>query len=95
MGADHPAIAQLIQSGELLGTDPGAPIAFSAVTDGRHLANLGGIPCINFGPRDIGICHTPHESLPLDQLIMGATWVALLPASYLGVTVGPGKADVA
>jgi acetylornithine deacetylase len=81
----HPAIAQMIQAGELLGMDPGPPVAFSAVTDGRHLTNLGGVPCINFGPGDIGICHSPQESLPVDQLITGATWVALLLASYLGV----------
>ncbi len=89
----HPAIAQMIQVGDVLGMDPGPPVAFSAVTDGRHLTNLGGIPCINFGPGDIGICHSPHESLPLDQLITAATWVALLLASYLGVATGPGRTD--
>ena len=87
----NPAIAQMIQVGKLLGTDPRLPIAFSAVTDGRHLTNLGDVPCINFGPGDIGICHSPHESLPLGQLLTAATWVALLLASYLGVATGPRK----
>ncbi len=82
---NHPAIAQMIEAAQVLGMDPGPPVAFSAVTDGRHLTNLGGVPCINFGPGDIGICHSPHESLPLDQLITGSTWVALLLTSYLGV----------
>lgn len=85
---DHPAIAQMIQCGKLLEMDLGPPVAFSAATDGRHLANLGGVPCINFGPGDIGICHSPQESLSLDQLITGATWVALLLANYLGVAIG-------
>lgn len=88
---NHPAIAQMIQAGELLGVDTGMPVAFSAVTDGRHLNNLGNVPCINFGPGDIGTCHSPQESLPVDQLMTGATWVALLLARYLGIATGPGK----
>jgi acetylornithine deacetylase len=80
----HPAIAGMMQAGALLGLDTGQPIAFSAVTDGRHLTNLGDVPCINFGPGDIGICHSPLESLPIDQLITGAMWVALFLARYHG-----------
>jgi acetylornithine deacetylase len=85
---NHPAIARMVEAGTSLGLDPGPPVAFSAGTDGRHLANLGGVPCINFGPGDIGICHSPRESLPTDDLIAGATWVALFLARYLGVATG-------
>lgn len=87
----HPAIALMIEVGALLDMNPGSPIAFSAATDGRHLANFGGISCINFGPGDIGICHSAQESLPVDELIAGATWVALFLARYLGVAIGPGS----
>jgi acetylornithine deacetylase len=82
---DHPAIGQMIEAGILLGRDPGPPIAFSAASDGRHLTNFGSAPCINFGPGDIGICHSPQESLPIDDLITGATWVALFLARSLGI----------
>lgn len=85
---NHPAIARMIEAGRMLGLDPAPPVAFSAGTDGRHIANLGGVPCINFGPGDIGICHSPRESLPVDELITGATWVALFLARYLGVAMG-------
>ncbi len=82
---DHPAIGQMIEAGMLLGRDPGPPVAFSAASDGRHLTNLGSAPCINFGPGDIGICHSAQESLPIDDLITGATWVALFLARSLGI----------
>jgi acetylornithine deacetylase len=84
---DHPAIAEMLRAGESLRMDTGQPVAFSAVTDGRHLTNLGGIPCVNFGPGDIGICHSPTESLLIDELIAGVTWVALFLVRYLGVAV--------
>jgi acetylornithine deacetylase len=82
---DHPAIASMMRAGAMLGMDLEQPAAFSAVTDGRHLTNLGGVPSINFGPGDIGICHSPLESLPIDQLIAGAAWVALFLVHYLGI----------
>ncbi len=82
---DHPAIVGMIAAGRSLGLDTGVPAAFSAASDGRHLANFGGVPCINFGPGDIGLCHSPRESLPVDELIAGATWVALFLAHSLGV----------
>ncbi len=82
---DHPAITQMIAAGSDLGFETGVPAAFSAATDGRHLTNFGGVPCINFGPGDIGLCHGPRESLPVDELIAGATWVALFLVRSLGV----------
>lgn len=82
---DHPAIARMVAAGRSLGLETGPPAAFSAATDGRHLANLGGVPCINFGPGDIGLCHGPRESLPVDELIVAATWVALFLTRSLGV----------
>ena len=50
----HPAIARMIEAGESLGIDPGPPVAFSAVTDGRHLTNLGGVPVHQLRSGDIG-----------------------------------------
>jgi acetylornithine deacetylase len=92
---DHPAIEQMAEAGRSLGIEPGLPVAFSAATDGRHLTNFGGVPCINFGPGDIGICHSPQESLPVDDLITGATWVALFLARSLGIAAEPGKIGAA
>lgn len=80
----HPAVAAFAAAGRDLGE---APIVrgFSAITDGRHLVNSGGIPAINFGPGEIYRGHSPDEMVPVDELRRAVTWLASFIAAYCGV----------
>lgn len=80
----HPAVAAFAAAGRTLGEAP-VVRGFSAITDGRHLVNSGGIPALNFGPGEISLCHSPEEMLPLDEFRRAMTWVARFIAEYCGV----------
>jgi len=81
---EHPAVRAFVAAGRELG-EPAAVTGLSAITDGRHLVNSGGIPTINFGPGEIHRCHSPEEALPLEELRRATTWVAAFTARYCGV----------
>ena len=65
---------------------------FSAITDARHLVNVGGIPTINFGPGEIHRCHSAEEALPVEDLRRAMTWIALFIARYCDTVRRPWKA---
>jgi succinyl-diaminopimelate desuccinylase len=51
----------------VLGRDPLGPLALYT-TDACHLGRAG-IPTLLFGPGDIGVAHTTHERLAVEQLL--------------------------
>jgi putative selenium metabolism hydrolase len=48
-------------------------------TNGTYWAGKAGIPSIGLGPGDEKTAHTPHENVPLDEVVDSAKWYALLP----------------
>jgi acetylornithine deacetylase len=89
----HPAVAALADSvGESLAHEGATVEALSAATDGRHLANTGGIPAINFGPGEMHVGHSPHESLRLDDFKRAVEALAVFLIRYCGATRNGGEA---
>lgn len=84
---DHPAVRACAEAGRALG-EPVVVRGLSAVTDGRHLVNVGEIPAINFGPGDLHRCHAPDEALAIEELGRAMTWTAAFIARYCGVAEG-------
>lgn len=85
---DHPAVAAFAAAGRAVGESPVVQ-GFSAITDGRHLVNSGGIPSINFGPGEIHRGHSPEEMLPVAQFGRAINWIARFIAEYCGVERRP------
>ena len=80
---EHPAVTAFAAAGRALGEAPLVQ-GFSAITDARHLVNLGRIPTINFGPGEIHRCHSAEETLPVADFHRATAWVALFIAGYCG-----------
>ncbi len=81
----HPAVTALADA---TASVTGAPVrieAFSAATDGRHLANAGGIPAVNFGPGPLHVGHSPLEALPIPEYRAAIEVIALCVARYCGI----------
>jgi acetylornithine deacetylase len=77
----HPAVGALADS--VRATTGHATVeALSGATDGRHLVNAGGIPTINFGPGEMHLAHSPHESLRLTDFRRAVEALALFVGRY-------------
>ncbi len=61
---------------------PAVVEGLSAVTDMRHLVNLGKVPTVNFGPGDMRAGHTGDEALPLDEFYTAVEVYALAAALW-------------
>jgi acetylornithine deacetylase len=90
----HPAVTAMIDAGVDLKEHPVAQ-ALSAVTDARHLTNIGKIPAINFGPGDLHLCHSTEEMLRVEDLRRAVAWLALFMIRYCGIVRGPSISNTA
>ena len=54
-------------------------------SDLRLLTGLGGIPTVQYGPGDARLAHGPHESVPIDEIVIAARALALLTLDVCGV----------
>ncbi len=53
-------------------------------SDLRLLTGLGGIPTVQYGPGDAQLAHGPHESVPIDEIVITARTLALLALDLCG-----------
>jgi acetylornithine deacetylase len=85
----HPAVAALAAAvGGATANGTAVVEALSGATDGRHLVNEGNIPAINFGPGEMHVAHSPHESLRLDDFRRAVEALAVFLVGYCGVSDG-------
>jgi len=70
-------------SANVAGTD-GKPQGVPFWSDAALFNQFGKIPAIVFGPGDVGVAHSNHEFVPVDELTKGAQVFALLAASLVG-----------
>jgi acetylornithine deacetylase len=83
----HPAVTALASAvGGATARGSAIIEALSGATDGRHLVNTGGIPTINFGPGEMHVAHSPHESLRLDDFRRAVEALAVFLVGYCGAT---------
>lgn len=78
--------APLVQAAITAATETGRAaeiVGFRGASDARFFAETGA-DVIVFGPGDIGVAHTAHESIDLDELADGALAYASLFAKMLG-----------
>lgn len=54
-------------------------------SDLRLYSGLGGIPTLHYGPGDVGVAHSPRESVDIEELIRTTRSLALLAARRCGV----------
>jgi acetylornithine deacetylase len=65
----------------------GEPPGIEGVTYGadmRHFVNLGGIPCLMYGPGDVRRAHRPDEFVPLTEVQTAAKVLAATLVSWCG-----------
>lgn len=55
-------------------------------SDLRLLTGLGGIPTVQYGPGDAQLAHGPHESVPIDEVVVAARTIALLTLDVCGLS---------
>jgi acetylornithine deacetylase len=53
-------------------------------SDQRLLTGLGGIPTLIYGPGDVALAHSPHESVPVSELVEVTRALVLLVATTCG-----------
>jgi acetylornithine deacetylase len=85
VAADAPVVEVLAAAVE---SALGVPAAIEAVTYGadmRHFVHTGEMPCLMFGAGDVRLAHAPDESIPLDDLRLAVTAIALFIADWCGV----------
>ena len=70
-------------SANVAGTD-GKPQGVPFWSDAALFNQFGKIPAIVFGPGDVGVAHSNHEFVPVEELTKGAQVFALLAASLVG-----------
>ena len=59
------------------------PAGFTGITDARFYINEAGIPTVICGPGSLTVAHTANESVPVDELIVGARAYARMFAAFL------------
>jgi succinyl-diaminopimelate desuccinylase len=78
VAADHPFVRSMLTGIEAAGIQPRVG-AWRAASDAGFLAVRGGIPCVLFGPGDIGAAaHRPDEFVDLEEVDMASRVCSLL-----------------
>ena len=57
---------------------------FAAVEDTSFL-NVGGVPAISYGPRDLRVAHADDEYVLIDELVTARRTYAVLALAWCGV----------
>jgi acetylornithine deacetylase/succinyl-diaminopimelate desuccinylase len=70
--ADHPLVRAAAAARELECGAAGELTVFPAWTDAALLASFAGIPAIVLGPGDLGVAHSPRESVAVEELLEAA-----------------------
>jgi acetylornithine deacetylase len=81
---DHPLVRSLARAHRAV---TGTEVRFDASTYGadmRHFTNFGRIPCVMYGAGDVRMAHRPDEFVPLQQLKMLTTTLAVFIAGWCG-----------
>jgi len=63
----------------------GAPPKIEAATYGadmRHFVNIGGIPCVMYGPGNVDRAHRPDEFVPLTEIAVVASAISVACATW-------------
>jgi acetylornithine deacetylase/succinyl-diaminopimelate desuccinylase len=81
----HPLVREALRLASTIGGAPAEAVGVPFWSDGA-LFNAGWkVPAIVFGPGNIAVAHSDHESVPVDELVKATRINALLAASLLGV----------
>ena len=83
IGADHPGVAALARSIELV-TGERARIEGAPYWSEKPFLRELGIPGVYFAPGDISNCHTPFERLATDELVTATRTLAHFIAEWCG-----------
>lgn len=83
--ADDPLVRTLAAAATAaLGEEPRlAGVTYGS--DMRLFVNVGGMPCVLFGPGDVRECHMPDESISADEVVRAARALIVTAMRYCGV----------
>jgi acetylornithine deacetylase len=87
--ADHPLVDEVISA--VVDTGGVRPPIGAEVygSDLRLYAGIGGIPTLHYGPGQIGLAHSPHESVDLGELAQVTRALIVLALRRCGAEAGP------
>lgn len=87
--SDHPLVHSLITAHQAATNSTVSLDAATYGADMRHFVNVGGIPCVMYGPGDVRRAHRPDEFVPVNDVITVAKTLALTLIDWCGVRDKP------